>query len=373
MNASARHLENGDRFAPFFEPFRLGGLELANRLVMAPMTRNFSPGGIPGENVRDYYARRAEGGFGLLITEGLYIDHPTCGAGTRVPRIDADTVGHWRAITDAVHAKGARIFAQLLHTGLLSSETRFPDASIRLTGPSGLALDGTSVTGPMSIGEIEEVIEGFARSAAAAREAGFDGIELHGGHGYLFDQFFWARTNRREDRFGGDLVGRTTFAAEVLRACRAKVGGLPISFRFSQWKIDHYDAILAQTPQELEMLLAPLVAAGVDILHCSTRRYWEEAFAGSDLNLAGWVKQLTGLPTITVGHVGLAEPAANTIAPADARALGPLAERLARGDFDLIAVGRAAIANPDWPDLVRRGGIGAARPYDRSKTPEELY
>jgi 2,4-dienoyl-CoA reductase-like NADH-dependent reductase (Old Yellow Enzyme family) len=133
-----------------------------------------------------------------------------------------------------------------------------------------------------------------------------DGVEIHGAHGYLIDQFFWEGSNRRDDEYGGDLAGRSRFAIELIQAVRAAVGpDFPIIFRFSQWKQQDYTARLVQTPQALAAFLQPLSEAGVDIFHCSTRRFWEPEFDGSELNLAGWTRQLTGKPTITVGSVGL--------------------------------------------------------------------
>ena len=159
----------------------------------------------------------------------------------------------------------------------------------------------------MSDADIADVIAAFATSARHAKELGFDGVEMHGAHGYLIDQFFWEGTNERDDAYGGDLGERTTFRRRDRRApCAGAVGpDFPILLRFSQWKQQDFAAKLAPTPQELEQFLAPLVDAGVDVFHCSTRRFWEPEFEGSDLNLAGWTKKLTGKPTITVGSVGL--------------------------------------------------------------------
>lgn len=153
---------------------------------------------------------------------------------------------------------------------------------------------------------MKRLINAFAKAAADAKRLGFDGVELHGAHGYLIDQFFWKETNRRTDEYGGDLTGRTRFASRIIHAVRKAVGSrFPIIFRFSQWKTGHYDAKLAYTPEELEAFLAPLTDAGVDIFDCSTRRFWEPEFEGSRLNLAGWTRKLTGKPTISVGSVGL--------------------------------------------------------------------
>ena len=138
--------------------------------------------------------------------------------------------------------------------------------------------------------------------------------------------------------------------------------------RFSQWKMQDYAAKLARTAQELDTLLQPLAAAGVDIFHCSTRRFWEPEFPGSRLNLAGWTKKLTGKPTITVGSVTLNEEFTTTFRTDEGAAItgiDELIERLERGEFDLVAVGRSLIVNPDWPLLVRRGAIDALKPFQR--------
>ena len=169
----------------------------------------------------------------------------------------------------------------------------------------------------------------------------------------------WSATNLREDRYNGSLGERTRFAVEILKAVRAAVGpDFAVSLRISQWKMLEFTARLAQTPEELESWVQPLADAGADIFHCSQRRFWEPEFEGSELNLAGWVKKLTGTPTITVGSVGMSTDLIGSTfegKPSDPVSLDKLLERLDRGEFDLVAVGRAMIANPDWADRVRRG------------------
>jgi 2,4-dienoyl-CoA reductase-like NADH-dependent reductase (Old Yellow Enzyme family) len=220
---------------------------------------------------------------------------------------------------------------------------------------------------PATEAEIADVLAAYRRSAAAARAAGFDGIEIHGAHGYLIDQFLWSATNRRGDGWGGDAVARTRFAAAVVRACREGTGpGYPIALRVSQWKQQDYAARLAETPQALAALLAPLVQAGADILHCSTRRFWEPEFPGSPLNLAGWVRHLLGVPTISVGSVGLDTDAVASLRQGqDAGVAGveALLERMARDEFDLIAIGRALLGDADWFAKLRRGSTDEWRPF----------
>ncbi len=345
-----------------FTPFSIKGLTLPNRIVMAPMTRSQSPGGVPGEDVAAYYRRRAEGGVGLIVTEGTYPPHPAAGFDPKVPHLYGEAaLNGWRRVVDQVHAAGGHIFSQLWHLGLQVSSGPPPPEGLHPVGPSGEFA--------MTQSDIDAAIEAYAQAARSAQEIGFDGVELHGAHGYLIDQFFWEKTNQRTDRYGGDLVARTRFAAEVIGEVRQRVGPeFPVVLRFSQWKIGAYDAKLAATPGELELFLRPLVDAGVDVFHCSTRRFWEPEFEGSNLNLAGWTKKLTGKPTITVGCVTLGADLMTSFGSTDAvpvTGIDELLDRLERGEFDLVAVGRALIANPAWASIVKAGAVEELRPFDR--------
>ncbi|MYR46199.1 12-oxophytodienoate reductase, partial [Streptomyces sp. SID5910] len=196
---------------------------------------------------------------------------------------------------------------------------------------------------------------------------GFDGVEIHGAHGYLVDQFLWSGTNRRTDAYGGDPVARTKFAAEIVAAVRERVSAeFPVLFRYSQWKQEAYDARLAETPEELEAILAPLAAAGVDAFHASTRRYWLPEFEGSDLNLAGWTKKLTGRTAISVGSVGLDGEFVKAFQGAGAGlgSLDGLLDRMERDEFDLVAVGRALLQDPQWAEKVLAGRFEELAPFD---------
>ncbi len=200
---SPQTLLDGANVDPLFTPFSLGPVEVANRFVMAPMTRAFSPGGVPGDDVAAYYARRAPH-LGLLITEGTYIDHPAAGSSDRVPRFyGEDALAGWRRVVEGVHAAGGRIFPQLWHLGVARTEGAAPNPGAPVLSPSGFALDGSEKGAAASAEDIDAIIASFARAARDAQQIGFDGIELHGAHGYLLDQFFWPLTNRRSDRYGG--------------------------------------------------------------------------------------------------------------------------------------------------------------------------
>ena len=367
-----------DHASALFTPFSLGSLELPNRIVMAPMTRGFSPSGIPGPDVAEYYRRRALGGVGLIITEGTTIPHVTAGYDPNVPHFHGDeSLAGWKQVVDAVHEAGGRIMPQIWHVGQIAKpevEGVYDNIQIdhdQQIGPSGMVGSlGEPVQRlgkPATDAQIEAVVEAYAVAAQSAQRLGFDGVEIHGAHGYLLDQFFWDVTNLRDDRYGGSMANRTRLAVEVVRAIRDRVGpDFPIVMRISQWKQQDYGAKLARTPDELQRLVDPLVAAGVDTFHCSQRRFWEGEF-GTDLNLAGWVKKLSGKPTITVGSVTLKQDLITTFtgnsSDADTSNLDRLVELFERGDFDLVAVGRALIVDPEWANKVRSGTIDKLKPY----------
>jgi 2,4-dienoyl-CoA reductase-like NADH-dependent reductase (Old Yellow Enzyme family) len=363
------------RIDPLFRPFTIKHLTLTNRIVMAPMTRAFSPGGVPGPDVAAYYRRRAEHSVGLIITEGTVIPHPASSNNPAVPSFFGDAALHgWSEVLAAVHGAGGKIMPQLWHVGTARKRGSNPNPEVPPVGPSGLAKPGEKITEPLSETEIADLVEAYAKAAASARHLDFDGIELHGAHGYLIDQFFWDATNQRSDRYGGSLLARTRFGVEVVEACRRAVGpDFPIVLRYSQWKLQDLGAHLAATPGELDEFLTPLVSAGVDVFHCSTRRFWQPAFEGSDLTLAGWTKRLTGKPVITVGSVGLDN---DFVAGLIERKTGQNSglERLIRmieeGEADLVAIGRALLVDPAWAQKIHDGRTEELVPFtpDATKT-----
>ena len=305
---------------------------------------------------------------GLIITEGAFIDHAAAGDSTEVPRFYGEqALAGWQAVVEAVHAAGGRIVPQLWHRGAQRPPGSGPHPRAGSISPSG-SYPGLPDSQPMSVSDIEEVVSSYARAAAEAQRLGFDGLELHGAHGYLLDQFLWSGTNLRSDVYGGGPAARARFAAEVVAACRAATSAaFPIIFRLSNWKAGDYRARLAQTPDELEALLTPLVAAGVDAFHASTRRHFEPAFADSPLGLAGWVKKITAKPTITVGGVGL-DGDLMTAYTEGGRArtvpLDQLLEQFTDEQFDLVAVGRALLSDPEWVLKVHQGRFEDLHSFD---------
>ena len=353
-------------------PTRVGGLDLNNRVVMAPMTRNQSPENVPTDANVEYYRKRAAGGVGLIVTEGTCVDHIAASGYPGVPYIHGEErLAGWRRVVDAVHAEGGKIAPQLWHVGGMRKKGMLPEGDIDGYAPSGMNVPGKVNRHVMSASDIDDVIGAFAKGAGDSKAVGFDAVEIHGAHGYLLDQFFWEGTNQRDDAYGGSMANRGNFVAEIVAACRAEVGpDFPIILRWSQWKQQDYTARLATTESAMADFLEPLVDAGVDIFHCSQRRFWEPEFEGSDLNLAGWVKKLTGKPTITVGSVSLdadfiPDPGEVGFKAAKPASLDKLNDMLERGDFDLVAVGRALIANPDWVRVIERGDVSGLVAFEK--------
>ena len=339
---------------------------------MAPMTRSRAEKGIPGGSNATYYRRRAEGDVGLILSEGTVIDRPASRNDPGIPFFHGDAaLAGWKQVIDGVHAAGGKMGPQIWHTGsVVSFQTDWvPETPVE--SPSALVGPNVPRGSAMTDADIAETIAAFGRAAADAKRLGFDTVEVHGAHGYLIDQFFWGGTNLRADGFGGTSIEeRSRFAVEVLRSVRAAVGpDFPIILRVSQWKQQDYTVRLADTPDAMAKWLVPLVEAGADILHCSQRRFWEAEFPDVDgdkgLNFAGWAKKLTGAATISVGSVGLsgdfmAAFGGESSTPAS---LDGLLERMERDEFDLIAVGRALLNDPNWVTKVRTGDHGALRDF----------
>ncbi len=346
-----------------FRPFTCKSMTIKNRIVMAPMTRGFAQDGLPGETHVDYYRRRAEGGIGLILSEGTVIDRPNARNENGIPFFHGRALDGWEQVIDAVHDAGGAMGPQIWHSGPLKSMTSDYEPVGEVESPSGLIKPGSPRGVAMSDEDIADSIIAWANAANASKALGFDVLEIHGAHGYLIDQFFWDGTNQRGGAYGGaTLKDRSRYAAAVLAAMRAAVGpDYPIILRVSQWKQQEYGARLALSPDEMTDWLLPLVEAGADILHCSQRRFWEPEFPEIDgeggLNFAGWAKKLTGAPTISVGSVGLSGDFFSTFAGDNSKptSLDELTCRMDREEFDLIAVGRALITDADWAAKVQDG------------------
>ncbi len=332
-----------------FTPFTYKNLNLKNRIVMAPMTRAQSDNGVPTQQIADYYARRAVSEVGLILSEGTVINRPGSKNIQNIPDFyGAEALKGWKNVIDSVHQNGGKMGPQIWHVGDTRSSPDYPTVEMEKAST-------------MTLEDIQDTIAQFAASAKSAKDLGFDVLEIHGAHGYLIDQFFWEVTNTRTDEYGGKtLKERSKFAVDIIKSMRAAVGpDFPIIIRLSQWKQQDYKSRLATTPEEMEDWLLPMKEAGVDIFHCSQRRFWEPEFEDSDLNFAGWAKKLTGQPTITVGSVGLKGDFMGAFAGqgSEKSDLSELLKRLDREDFDLVAVGRALLSDHEWVKKVKEGKL----------------
>ena len=357
--------------SPLFTPLTIKGMQLPNRFVMPGMQRSWCENGGPLLRLADYYRERVEGGISLIITESCAVDHPSA---TQVPTyawLSESTLDAWAVCVEAVKSAGGRMFMQLWHEGAIRKEggdgpySRFPTVS-----PSGLA-HGRKPNGRAATAEdLESIREAFVRSALLAQQLGVDGVEVHAAHGYLLDQFLWAETNRRTDGYGGDNIrDRVRFPAEIVAAVRRAVGPeFLISLRFSQWKEVNYHARVADTPQELGVMLAVLREAGADLFHASARRFWEPAWPDSPLGIAGWTKSLTDVPVIAVGSVGLDTDVMENFHGREARQTGEaglreLVRRFEQDEFDLVSVGRSLIGDAEWVRKVQDGRLSDIRSF----------
>lgn len=325
-----------------FSSFSLAGLPLANRVVMAPMTRcRATADHVPTPLIATHYAQRASAG--LIITEGT----APCadGAGyARIPGLYTDAqVAAWRAVTAAVHAAGGKIFAQIMHTGRVSHALNM-EPGTRILAPSAVALTGTMWTDAqgmqpypvpveMTEADIQAAIASYAAAAARAVEAGFDGVEIHSANGYLADQFLNTATNRRTDRWGGSVENRTRFTLEVARAVTARIGANRTGIRLSPYGVFNdmvadadTDALFTSLARELGRLKLAYLhvvdhsAMGAPAVKPEIKAAMRAAFGGTCILSGGYDR-----------------------ARADAD--------LAAGKGELVAFGRPFIANPD---LVRR-------------------
>lgn len=357
-----------------YTPITINGLELPNRFVMPGMQRAMAHLGAPTPRMAAIYRSRAEGGVSLVISESTAIDHYSADWQPTATRIADDTIGAWEAVIAEVHAGGGRFFQQLWHCGAMrSAAPGEPELERPSLSPSGLVHPDKPEGKAMTLDELGELKDAYVRAALLARDAGADGVEVHGAHGYLLDQFLWHGTNVRTDGYGGaDVADRVRFPAEVVAAIRSAAGpDFPISFRLSQWKEVDFEASIVETPEELRILLSTLEDAGVDVFHVSSRRFYRPEWPALDprRSFAGWASTFVSVPVITVGSIGLSTDLAANLWLGEETTLElegtlpELAARFADGEFDLVAIGRSLLSDPDWVHKVRDGRYDEVIPY----------
>ena len=334
---------------------------------MAPMTRNQSPGGIPTSDVISYYARRAKAEVGLIITEGIEVSHIASSAYPNVPRLDTNKAREgWKKVVDGIKNNNGAVIAQLWHCGGFRKLGMQPNPEVPGYTASGLVKPGKKVAHEMTLQDIKETIDAYASDAKICQELGFDGVEIHGAHGYLIDNFLWGGTNIREDSYGGSIQKRSQFVSDIIKAVKENVDDkFIVGLRFSQWKQHDFSAKLASTPDDLKKILMPPVEAGLDFLHSSMRRFWESEFEGSDENLAYWTKKISNIPTIGVGSVGLDSDFIDMTAPATPTSIDKALDDIKKQKYDLIAVGRALLSDYEWVVKMKEGRLNDVIPYTK--------
>ena len=328
-----------------FQPYALGPTPLANRIVMAPLTRNRAlPGNVPGPMTVTYYTQRASAG--LIITEAS----PVCAEGHGYPRTpgihSTEQIVGWRAVTDAVHAAGGKIFMQLWHVGRISHPSLQPNGAAPVA-PSALKPAGQVWTGngladyvtprALELAEISSLVETYRQGAVNARDAGFDGVEIHGANGYLLDQFLRSSTNLRTDAYGGSLANRARLMLEVTEAVCSVWGGERVGIRLSPE--NSFNDIHDEHPKaSFEYVATELNRFGLAYLHVLEGEVGVPAKADASFDYAALRACFKGPYMANNGYDRQRAIAA-----------------IAGGSADLIAFGRHFISNPDLPARLKSG------------------
>ncbi|MFZ4480800.1 MAG: alkene reductase [Rhodoferax sp.] len=327
-----------------FESFTARKLQLGNRAVMAPMTRSRAvENNTPNALMAEYYGQRASAG--LIVTEGTSPSPDGLGY-ARIPGLfNAEQVRGWRLVTDAAHAKGAKIVVQLMHTGRVTHVANLP-AGAEVIGPTGTALPGEihtdakgmqphSTPRPMSAQDIAATVAQYASAAKLAVQAGFDGVELHAANGYLIEQFLNANVNQRADAYGAGAQGRNRFALEVVRAVCSAIGADRVGIRLSPHGVFNGTGAFAGLEEQYLALVTELSSLGLLYVHLLDHSAMGAPAVPSELKAR--LRAAFSGPFILAG--GFDRTSAESA--------------LADGQADLIAFGRPFISNPDLLERMR--------------------
>jgi N-ethylmaleimide reductase len=331
--------------AKLFSPYRLGNLELSNRTVMAPMTRCRALGNVPNALIAEYYAQRA--GAGLIISEGTSPSSNGLGY-ARIPGLYSEAqVAGWKTVTDAVHAKGSKIFVQLMHTGRVSNQANMPEGA-RVLAPSAVTAAGeiwTDAQGQqphtapqaMTAEDIQAAIDEFARAASNAIRAGFDGVELHGANGYLLEQFFRPTSNQRTDAYGGSVENRARFILEAIGVVTKAIGADKVGIRLSPFGVNGDMPLYPEMEADYFYLVEKIAETGIVYLHLADHSAMGAPEIPSSL-FAGIRKRFPA----TIIRCGNYQAESGEAV-------------LASGEADLVAFGRPFISNPDLVERLQKG------------------
>jgi 2,4-dienoyl-CoA reductase-like NADH-dependent reductase (Old Yellow Enzyme family) len=331
-----------------FSNHTIGNITLKNRFAVAPMTRvSANEDGTTGTLMKDYYQSFAQGGFALIFTEGIYTDkHYSQGYKFQPGLTDEAQAESWKPIVDAVHDSGSLFIAQLMHAGALSQYNKYTGFN---AGPSAVKPLGQEMTfyygegdystpKTMDKEDINDAISGFVNAAKLAKRAGFDGVEIHGANGYLLDQFITVHTNERTDEYGGELVNRLRIYEKVITSIRKAVGDdFIVGIRFSQGKVNDFEYKWPAKVEDAKYTFELVSKCGVDYIHTTEYNAKEAAFEDS-LSLAELAKKHGSVSVIANGSIVNENDAKHMIDSNQA---------------DLISLGKMALANPNWPNVIR--------------------
>jgi len=329
-----------------FSPFQLKNYRLKNRLGVAPMTRMSSPGdSIPRKDVLEFLVRRAQNGAAIVFTEGIATDYESAQGYPRQARaLMQRQIDAWKKVTDAIRKEGALSMMQIFHCGRVAWPEVNPAG--RTIAPSAIApkqknpltSEPYPVPDEMSRFDIEHVVNGFVETAKGAVAAGFDGVEIHGAHGYLITQFLSTYSNHRSDDYGGPVESRFRFAREIIRAVRPVVpADRLLTFRISNWGIADMEVSLFQSKEEWQEMIRLLSAEPIDVISVSTYRYADKAF-GTEKTMAGLTREVTKLPLIICGQIHDRATCEDALK-----------------DADVALSAKSMLLNPNWVEDVRQG------------------
>jgi 2,4-dienoyl-CoA reductase-like NADH-dependent reductase (Old Yellow Enzyme family) len=344
-------MTTANQLPSLFSKGNIANLQIKNRIGLAPMTRtSATETGEATDAMMRYYAKFARGGFAFLITEGTYPDESYSQGYLNQPGIaNAKHAEAWKKVTEAVHKEGSVIFMQLMHAGSQGQGNRYRSESIAPSPvrPKGEKLPIYGGEGPfaapreMTKEELTDVVRSFGEAASRAKEAGFDGVEIHGANGYLLDEFLTDYMNQRTDEYGGSTENRVRVLVEVVKAVREAVGQDDVvGIRISQGKVSDYHHKWAGVEKDAQIIFSSLSRAGVDYIHVTEYDATAPAFEGTSLSLAALAKKYGTVPVIANGNLGQ---------PEKAEAF------LASGQADFITLGKGALANQDYVQRVKEG------------------
>ena len=332
-----------DKFPALFSGGKIRDVELSNRGVVSPLTRtSATEDGIVTDQMAEYYASYARGGWGLVMTEGVYIDLKYSQGYSYQPGIATDEQrDSWRKVVDAVHAEGVPIFMQIFHCGAMNQGNRWVEGSI---APSVVTPKGKQI--PRYRGSCEvfqtpreitrqemfEVVESYAAAARRAIEIGFDGVEVHGANGYLPDEFLTAYTNQRTDKYGGPIENRIRYHCEIMQAVREAAPDNPVGVRISQTKVNDFEYAWPGGDNDAKVVFSSLAKTGIDFIDCSSHLGLAPVF-GTENSLSGLARKYSGLPVMANGKLDQPEDAETA---------------LSQGEGDFVSIGKSALADYNW-------------------------